>query len=136
MCIRDSLNTNIVLIKLFPGIQSTTIASILEAPNLKGVVLETYGSGNATTSNWFLKLIKQAISKGIYIVNTSQCSGGMVQMGKYETSQYLQELGVISCKDMTTEAAITKMMFLLGANQHKNFRFAYQTSLRGELTEN
>lgn len=131
-----NLNTNIVLIKLFPGIQSTTIASILEAPNLKGVVLETYGSGNATTSNWFLKLIKQAISKGIYIVNTSQCSGGMVQMGKYETSQYLQELGVISCKDMTTEAAITKMMFLLGSNQHKNFRFAYQTSLRGELTEN
>ena len=57
-------------------------------------------------------------------------------MGKYETSQYLQELGVISCKDMTTEAAITKMMFLLGTNQLKNFRFAYQTSLRGELTEN
>ena len=131
-----NLSTDVVLVKLFPGLQASTLSSILETPNLKGVLLETYGSGNASTADWFLKLLEKAISKGIYIVNTTQCSGGSVHMGQYETSQKLRDLGVISANDMTTEAAITKMMFLLGSHQTKDFKLAFETSIRGELTKN
>jgi L-asparaginase len=112
------------------------LTAILETPKLKGVVLETYGAGNAPSAAWFISLLKKAISRGIYIVNATQCSGGMVQMGQYETSQSLQDIGVISAKDMTTEAAITKMMYLLGTRKDLDFKVAFETSLRGELTEN
>lgn len=131
-----NLSTDVVLVKLFPGLQASILSSLLETPHLKGVVLETYGSGNASTADWFLTLLEKAISKGIYIINTTQCSGGKVHMGQYETSQKIQNLGVISAYDMTTEAAITKMMFLLGSHQTKDFKLAFQTSIRGELSKN
>lgn len=127
------MSESIVLIKLFPGIQELTLASILQTPGLEGVVLETFGSGNAPTSDWFLNLIKDAILRGIYVVNVTQCSGGMVYMGQYETSQKLSEMGVISAYDMTTEATVTKMMHLLGSRDFLNFKQSFESSLRGEM---
>ena len=110
----QGLDENMVILKLFPGISESVVSSVLEITALKGVVLETYGAGNAPTDKWFLACIKRAIDKGIIILNVSQCNGGRVTQGRYQTSQYLEEIGVISGVDMTTEAAITKMMFAFG----------------------
>lgn len=130
------LNTNVIILKLFPGISEQVVEAVFLIPNLKGVVLETYGAGNAPTSEWFLKVLQKAIQKGIHIVNVTQCSGGSVRMGQYETSTTLRSIGVVSGKDMTTEAAITKLMYLLGKNvASTEFQNRFETPLRGEIQE-
>ena len=129
------LDNNIALIKLFPGISKVLLCSIFSTSGLKGVILETYGAGNCTTESWFLTILKEAISNGIHIVNVTQCSGGSVLMGQYQSSEQLKKIGVISGKDITTEAALCKMMYLLGQNvSAKVFKTIYETSLRGEMT--
>lgn len=129
------LDNNVAILKLFPGITPATIQAILNIPNLKGVVLETYGSGNAETSGWFVHLLHEAVQKGILILNVSQCNGGTVLQGRYETSRHLQEVGVLGGGDLTTEAAITKMMFLL-ANQGSilDVKRYLVRSIRGEMS--
>ncbi len=129
------LNKNIALIKLFPGITKELLKSILETKHLRGVILETYGSGNTTTQSWFINILAAAIKKGVHVINVTQCVGGSVLMGKYETSAQLKTIGVISGKDITTEAAITKLMFLLEKNiKSDDFRDAYETALCGEIS--
>lgn len=133
--VRKQFDNNIVLIKIFPGITKEVVANIFATKGLKGVILETYGSGNAPTDKWFINLLKKAIAKGIYIVNVTQCAGGKVIMGKYETSIALQKLGIISGYDITTESALAKFMYLLGENIPKNnFKSIFETQLRGEIT--
>jgi L-asparaginase len=130
-----AMDNNIALIKLFPGLSENYLNNVLQTKNLKALVLETYGSGNAMTAPWFLANLKKAIDKGLLILNVSQCFGGGVEMGMYKTSIALRECGVISGFDTTTEAALTKLMFLLGQNLTKEEIIeALNMSLRGEIS--
>lgn len=135
LLVHKNLDNNVFVLKLFPGINEAVMKAIIGIPNLKGMVIETYGSGNAPTEEWFLNTLREAVNKGIYIVNVTQCSGGSVNMGQYETSTALKNLGIISGKDITTEAAITKLMYLLAQNVAlSSFKTIFETSLRGELS--
>ncbi|MDG1397578.1 MAG: asparaginase [Polaribacter sp.] len=136
LIVRKNLVENIAILKLFPGITKSVVDAILNIENLQGIVLETYGSGNAPSETWFLESLKKAISKNIKIVNVTQCEGGSVVQGHYETSVGLKAIGVISGKDITTESAIAKLMYLLSENlSNTEFTFYFEKSLRGEISD-
>ncbi len=129
------LDDNVTVLKVYPGITRKAVEAILSVAGLKGVVLETFGNGNANTQPWFIESIKKVIDKGAIVVDITQCDGGSVELGKYETSQYLKEIGVVSGHDMTFEAAITKLMFVLGQDLPlEEAKRMIETPLRGELT--
>lgn len=129
------LDSNIAIIKIFPGMNLRLMDAILNTEGLRGIILETYGSGNAPTNKDFLNKIHEAFIKGIHIYNVTQCAGGSVVMGKYETSRELLNAGVISGYDITTEAAVCKMMHLLGQHKDPNeIKKNLNNSLKGELS--
>jgi L-asparaginase len=129
------LDTNVAILKLFPGIQENVVKGILGIEGLKGVVLETFGSGNAPRAAWFLNCLQTACDNGIVIINVTQCNAGTVEMERYETGYQLQEVGVVCGYDSTTESAATKLMFLLGHHQSTDeVRQRMKQSLAGEIT--
>ena len=136
LVVHQSLDTNIAIVKLFPGINPAVLESIFNTKGLKAVVLETYGTGNAPLDKAFLKCLEKAAKKGIILLNVTQCRAGAVQQGRYETSTELKKIGIISGADMTTETAIAKLMFLLGEKYPlATIKKLLQQSLRGEVTQ-
>lgn len=126
---------NVVVLRLFPGISYEIVHALLNIEGLRGVVLESFGTGNAMTDDWFLAEMKVAVDRGLVIVNVSQCIGGGVEMGRYDTGNRLQNAGVTSSADMTTEAAIVKLMFLLGQEgwRQEDVQKYMTISIAGEL---
>ena len=135
LLVHRNLKTDLLVIHLYPGIDEKLLTSTFENTDYSGVILLTFGSGNSTTVPWFTRLLKKIIQRNIPVVNITQCTWGSVQMGNYETSTTLKNIGVISGKDLTIEAAITKMMYLNSQNlSPKVFKTIFETSLRGEMS--
>jgi L-asparaginase len=129
------LDQNIAILKMYPGISENAVNAILDTKNLKGLILETFGAGNATTQKWFLDLLQKGINKGIIILNITQCNAGKVEQGKYATSAAFKKMGVIGGADLTTEAAVAKLMYVLGtASGKKEIEKQLRLDLRGEMT--
>ncbi len=125
---------SIALLKLFPGMDYQLVEHQLKAPGLQAVLLETFGSGNAPTHRPFIKALSEAIEGGIVVYNVSQCNGGRVLQGRYSTSKRLQEMGVVSGADITTEAALAKLQFLLSKElNYPQIVSELSTSIRGEM---
>jgi L-asparaginase len=131
----NRLDNQVMVLKLFPGITKNVIEHCLGIEGLKGIVLETYGSGNSPSEDWFIQTMEQAVDRGLLVFNVSQCNGGRVIQGRYQTSTDLKRVGVLSGGDITTEAAITKMMFVL-ANEtdETEIKRKMMTPLAGEMS--
>jgi len=134
--IQTQLDNDVVVIKLFPGLSKKITLAILNIPGVKGVIIETFGAGNASTQPWFIEALKTAINKGIIVYNVTQCPEGKVVQGMYETSSQLKKIGVLSGQDITIESAITKLMFVLGQKLSlEKTKKQLETNLVGEISE-
>jgi L-asparaginase len=135
--VRKKFDTRVAILKLFPGIGPEVVNAVLHTRDLQGVVIETYGSGNAPTDEWFISALEEAIQRGIIVLNVTQCKAGAVKMRQYAASCDMDRIGVIGAGDITIEAAITKMMCLLGEypNDKEHVKMRLSQSLRGEITE-
>ncbi|MFO7370068.1 MAG: asparaginase domain-containing protein, partial [Bacteroidales bacterium] len=136
LIVHKELNSNLIILKLFPGMSRNMVESVFQLEGLRAVIMETFGAGNAPDQEWFITCVKEALSRGILIMNVTQCNTGSVEMGLYETSRLLAEAGVIGGRDITTEAAVTKLMYLTAVSNDNNWISKHLAlSLRGEMTD-
>lgn len=130
------LDPSVLIVKVIPGMKQQMLDSLVNIPDIRAIILETYGSGNAPSGKWFTDTIKKAVEKGIIVLNITQCQAGRVDMDTYSTGKSLKNAGVIGGSDCTTEAAVAKLFFLLG--QYSNNEIIadlLRKNIRGELTE-
>ena len=129
------LDNNVIIFSLFPGVREDLIRHIIHTPNLRSIVMRTFGSGNAPQDPWLLKALKEGTRNGKVIVNISQCMQGKVEMGRYGTGFHLLEAGVTSGHDSTVESAVTKLMLLQSHyDDPEKIRYYMNRSIRGEIT--
>lgn len=129
------MDPNVIVFSLFPGIQQNILGHVIDAPELRGIVLRSFGSGNAPQEKWLQHMLQEAHERGIVVVNISQCARGIVEMNRYEAGYHLKMAGVISGRDSTVEAAVTKLMHLLGRyDDYHTIRQKMSRNLAGEIT--
>lgn len=135
LAVHKKFDNDLVILPLFPGISREVVTAIIENPRIKAVILQTFGAGNAPTDKWLIEVLKKAIDRGMVILNVTQCLEGRVIQGKYETSVQLEKIGVTGGADLTFEAAVTKLMFLLGQGYTtEKIKKLLASNLRGEIT--
>jgi L-asparaginase len=135
LIVHREFNTNVAILKLFPGLNRNVLNAVIRTEGLRGLIIETFGSGNAPTYQWFLDDLKQYIDNGGIILNVTQCHGGSVEMGLYETSRLMLAFGVVSGKDITSEASVTKLMHLMGRySSREEVIHSLNRSLAGEIS--
>jgi len=135
LIVHPEMDPNVIVFSLFPGIQEKLISNLLTVPALRGIVMRSFGSGNAPQAPWLQHLLHDATEKGVTIVNVTQCGAGRVEMGRYDTGYHLKEAGVVSGYDSTVEAAVTKLMHLQALyDDPEVIRRKLNKSLAGEIT--
>ncbi len=133
--VQYSLDTSVMFLTIFPGISRDVVHHCLTAPGVKGVVMKTFGAGNAFSDGWFIDEIKSAVERGVVLVNVSQCISGGVGSSRYPSGELLTQAGVVFGHDITDEAAITKLMFLFGQGLSSTaVRYAMEYPIAGEMT--
>ena len=136
LIVHKEMDRNVIIFSLFPGIDENIVKHVLEAPELRGIIMRSYGSGNAPHYPWIINELREASNRGVVVVNISQCISGKVEMGRYDTGRQLLQAGIISGRDSTVEAAATKLMYLQGRyDDSEKIRELMAHSIAGELTE-
>ena len=136
LTINTELDTRVSILKIHPGITPEVVRNILCGKDTRAIIMETYGSGNAPTRDWFLNIVKESSAMNKIIVNVTQCLAGTVNMNIYANGKALERAGVIDGYDSTTESALAKLFYLMGKSRDNEWVKAMMSrNLKGEISK-